>query len=570
MNNESLKRLRLGDLLVIKNVITEEQLNEALKLQKKLHRWLGDCLIELGFVTDSDIADALQLQLNIPRIDLHGIRIDPEIIGLVSGSILRKHNVLPIKYSSQNSNVLILAMSNPLDMTAQEDIAIITHCMIEVRIATIGEINVVLDKHFGTGEAMETAEQYVKEREEQIQQLEEQQAASQEELDSAPIVQLVRSIIEQAVRQRASDIHFDPLEKQVRIRYRVDGVLYEKMLYDINLLPALTTRIKIMSGMDISERRKPQDGRFSMNIDRAEYDARVAVIPTSYGEKIVMRISSSSGLIRNKHELGMTKDELRVFDDILATPNGIILVTGPTGSGKSTTLYAAITELNTDDINIITIEDPVEAQISGVNQVQVNPKANLTFASSLRSILRLDPDIIMVGEIRDEETATIAVSASITGHIVVSTLHTNSSAATITRLLEMGIESYLLADSLSGIVAQRLVRRLCKACRKPRSATHAEKHNLNLDPYQEYMVYDPVGCSLCNDTGYYDRIGVYEIMQITPEIRRAILARMSTEDIMAIAEKSGMKTLRANVAELVLTGVTTYSEMVKVTAEKHQ
>ncbi len=568
MTNESLKHLRLGDLLVIKGVITEEQLNEALKLQKKLHLWLGDCLIELGFVTDNDIANALHIQLDIPRINLQGIRIDPEIIGLVSGSILRKHNVLPIQYVENNPNVLILAMSNPIDMTAQEDISIITHCMIEPRIATIGEINAVLDKYFGTGEAMETAEQYVKEREEQLQLAEEQEAAAENELENAPIVQLVRSIIEQAVRLRASDIHFDALEKQVRIRYRVDGVLFEKMLYDINLLPAITTRVKIMSGMDISERRKPQDGRFSLNIDRADYDVRVSVIPTTYGEKIVMRISSSSGLIRSKHELGFRDFELKAFDHILSNPNGIILVTGPTGSGKSTTLYAAITALNSEEINIITIEDPIEAQVPGVNQVQVNPKADLTFASSLRSILRQDPDIIMVGEIRDSETASIAVSASITGHLVVSTLHTNSSAATITRLLEMGVESYLLADSIVGIVAQRLVRRLCNSCKRPRQATATEKDFLGAEAHQDVVVYDAVGCHICNDTGFYDRIGVYEIMEVTPEVRRAILAHSSTEQIRDIAVQSGMRTLQVNAKNLVLTGVTTFAEMLKITIEK--
>ncbi len=567
MNNESLKRYRLGDLLVLKKVITEEQLQQALTLQKKMHRWLGDCLIELGYVTDDDIANMLQLQLNIPRINLRGVNIDPDIIGMISGTILRKHNVLPIKYSETNSNVLILAMSNPIDMAAQDDIAIITNRMVEPRIATIGEINAVLDKYFGTGEAMSAAEQYAKGREEQLLQAEADEEAAEADLETAPIVQLVRSIIEQAVRQRASDIHFDALEKQVRIRYRVDGVLSEKMLYDINLLPALVTRVKIMSGMDISERRRPQDGRFTMTIDRADYDVRVAVIPTKYGEKIVMRISMASGFIRNKTELGLQEWELKTFDRILSNPNGIILVTGPTGSGKSTTLYAAISELNKEDCNIITIEDPIEATIAGVNQVQVNNKANLTFANSLRSILRLDPDIIMVGEIRDEETAAIAVQASITGHLVVSTLHTNSSAATITRLLEMNIEPYLLADSIVGIVAQRLVRRLCTTCRRQRDATAQERELLKVPADKVLRVYDAVGCPLCNDTGFFDRIGVYEIMEMTPDIRRAVLANMSTEQIRDIAVSKGMRTLFISVANLVVRGVTTFDEMYKITSK---
>ncbi len=568
MIKESLKRYRLGDLLILKNVITQDQLEKALVHQKKMGRWLGDALIDLGYVTDSDIADVLQLQLDIPRVDLRGTKIPPEIISLVSGSILRKHNVLPLGYSDNNPNVLLLAMSNPIDMAAQDDIAIITNCMIEPRISTIGEINAVLDKHFGTGEAMSAAEQYVKSREEQIQQIEEEDTSNLQDLESAPIVKLVRSIIEQAVRQRASDIHFDALEKQVRIRYRVDGVLAEKMLYDINLLPALVTRVKIMSGMDISERRRPQDGRFSISMDRAEYDVRVAVIPTKYGEKIVMRISSSGGLLLSKEELGMREEELETFDNILSNPNGIILVTGPTGSGKSTTLYAAISELNKEESNIVTVEDPIEATIAGVNQVQVNPKSNLTFANSLRSILRLDPDIIMVGEIRDRETASIAVQASITGHLVVSTLHTNSSAATITRLLEMDVEPYLLADSIVGIIAQRLVRRLCPECKKPRQATDTELIMLNLPTEHPVTIYEPCGCPMCNDTGYFGRIGVYEIMEVTPEVRRAILNNSSTEEITDIAVSNGMRTLVASASNLVAEGVTSLNEMFKLVAKK--
>ncbi len=564
MPKESYKKYRLGDLLVLKNVITEAQLNAALDLQKKIGKWLGDCLIEMGYVTDSDIADMLQLQLDIPRVNLRGVRIDPDIIGLVSGTLLRKHNVLPLHYASDNTNVLLVAMSNPLDIAAQEDLSIITNCIVEPRIATVGEINAVLDKYFGTGEAMSAAEQYVREREEQISQAQAAEAAAEEELGNAPIVQLVRSIIEQAVRMRASDIHFDALEKQVRIRYRVDGTLYERMLYDINLLPALITRIKIMAGMDISERRKPQDGRFSIVIDRAEYDVRTAIIPSSFGEKIVMRISTTTGLIRSKSELGFRPDELARFDKILSNPNGIILVTGPTGSGKSTTMYAALSELNSESSNIMTIEDPVEVQVPGINQIQVNTKAELTFASSLRSILRLDPDIIMVGEIRDGETATIAVQASITGHLVVSTLHTNSSAATISRLLAMGVEPYLLADSIVGIIAQRLVRRLCTNCRKPRPATPEEKKGLGIRQEANLNIFDAVGCNLCNETGYYDRIGVYEIMEMTSEIRAEILQKNSTEQIKRSAIKNGMKSLHRSASELVVDGITTYSEMLKV------
>ena len=562
------QKLRLGTLLVQKGIISDEQLASALALQKKYHRHLGDCLVEMGYATEEDIVNVLETQLRIPRIDLRGIRIDPEIIGLVNGSVLRKHSVLPIAFDEKLSNSLILAMADPLDMVAQDDISIITNCVIEPQIATLGEINAVLDRYFGTDEAMSAAEKYAKEREGQIQQMEAEQAEQQTELNNAPIVQLVRSIIEQAVRQRASDIHFDALEKQVRVRYRIDGVLAEKMLYDINLLPAIVTRIKIMSGMDISEKRKPQDGRITMNIDHQEYDIRVSVLPSCYGEKIVMRLASATALTRSKSDLGMREWELKEFEHIISNPNGILLVTGPTGSGKSTTLYTALSELNKESVNIITVEDPVEANIPGINQVQVNPKADLTFATALRSILRQDPDIIMIGEIRDYETASIAVQASITGHLVVSTLHTNSSSAAFTRLLDMGVESYLLADSVVGVIAQRLVRKLCKACRKPRQATETEKVILGKAPEDDVTVYDPCGCQLCGDSGYYGRIGVYEMIEMTPELRHIITTRGSTEEIKAMGLKQGMHTLRMSAAEYVQEGITTIDEMLKVSFEE--
>jgi type IV pilus assembly protein PilB len=381
------------------------------------------------------------------------------------------------------------------------------------------------------------------------------------------MVQLVRSIIEQSVRLRASDIHIDALEKQVRIRYRIDGVLVEKMLYEISLLPGITTRIKILSGMDISEKRKPQDGRMTMVVDRQEYDIRVSCLPSFFGEKVVLRLQLASGLTRTMNELGMREWEKDVFKRILSNPNGIILVTGPTGSGKSTTLYTALSTLNKEDVNIITVEDPVEASIAGINQVQVNPKADLTFATALRSILRQDPDIIMIGEIRDGETASIAVQASITGHLVVSTLHTNSSAATVTRLIDMGVEPFLLADSLVGVVAQRLVRRLCTACRKPRPATESEKAVLGIPQTEELTLYEPGGCPLCGETGYFGRVGVYEIMDISPAIRRIISARGTTEELRDAAAAEGMHTLRRSASEYVIEGITTINEMLKVSFE---
>lgn len=561
------KRKMLGDILVAQGIVTRQQLEAALAIQQRTKQRLGDILIETGITTESQIANALHAQLGIEMVELRGIKIPPEVIGLVSGSILRKHKVLPIGFSEKDQNTLILAVADPLDMVAQDDIAIITGRRIELRVATVGAINSVLDRYFGAEEARTAAEQYTKEREQQLQSQEETALQANSELSSAPIVQLVKTMIEQAVRQRASDIHIEPLEKKVRVRYRIDGILTEKMMYDASLLAAIVTRVKILGRMDISEKRKPQDGRITTTVDHAEYDIRVSIIPTSYGEKVVMRIASANVLTRDKSELGFRSWELKKFDHILSNPHGMILVTGPTGSGKSTTLYTALSALNSPEVNIVTVEDPVEANIPGINQIQVNPKADLTFASALRAILRQDPDIIMIGEIRDYETASIAVQASITGHLVVSTLHTNSSAATITRLIDMGVESFLLADSLVGVIAQRLVRRLCTNCREQRPATAQEKELLGVDPSQPVMIYAPCGCHLCGETGYYGRIGVYEIMEITPQLRRIIAAKGTTEQIREQAIADGMQTLRMSASEYVLDGTTSISEMIKVSFE---
>ena len=560
------RKLRLGDILIEQGYITQEQLDDALKKQKKSKKRLGDYLVSEGILSDSDIAKALHIQLGIEIVELHGMKIDPDVISLVNGSVLRKHNVLPIGFN-KNTNELLLAMSDPLDMVAQDDISIITNCTIEPRISTSGAINAVLDKYFGTDEAMSAAEQYSREKEQRYGDTEALAAEQDTDLSNAPIVQLVRSIIEQAVRLRASDIHLDAMERQIRVRYRIDGVLVEKMMYDISLLPAISTRIKIMSGMDISEKRKPQDGRATMVVDRVEYDIRASVLPSYYGEKIVMRLANTRALTCKKSELGLRPDDMKKFDRILSSPNGILLVTGPTGSGKSTTLYTALSELNTEEVNIITVEDPVEASIPGINQVQVNTKADLTFANALRSILRQDPDIIMVGEIRDYETASIAVQASITGHLVVSSLHTNNAVSSVTRLMDMGVESYLIADSLIGVIAQRLARRLCPRCKKPHEANENECKILGIEENSGAVIYEPVGCEFCGETGYYGRIGIYEIMEITPELRRIISAKGGTGEISRLAMENGMKTLQMSAAECVLDGTTSLAELIKISIE---
>lgn len=556
----------VGKVLLKKGKITQEQYEAAIAESEKNDKPLSETLVS-GKVTPEDIAQAQGEVIHVPFMSLRALTLPPEIIKLVNGQVLRRHNVVPISFAGESTDVLVLAMSNPLDMVAIDDISIITGCQIEPRISTLGDINQLLDKYYGSEEAMTAAEQYQKERESRYAEMEAKAEKEDQDLSNAPIVQLVRSILEQAVRQRASDIHIDAHETQVVVRFRIDGVLKNIMSYDINLLPVIVTRIKIIGGMDISEKRKAQDGRITIDVDRTEYDIRVSILPTSYGEKVVMRLANTVALTRTKAQLGMREQELKVFDHILSNPNGIILVTGPTGSGKSTTLYTALSALNDESVNIITVEDPVEANISGINQVQVNVKANLTFATALRAILRQDPDIIMIGEIRDYETASIAVQASITGHLVVSTLHTNSSAATVSRLLDMGVESYLIADSVVGIIAQRLVRKLCPHCKKPREATRDEKEILGVDPDQPLTIYEPGGCPMCSETGFYGRTGVYEIMEMNSDLKHLVTIKANTNDIKNCALKSGMNTLRMSAAKYVIEGVTTMKELFKVSFE---
>lgn len=553
------KKVRLGDALVKDGVITESQLQNALELQKTTGQKLGEALVDSGMVTEDAIAKVLAAQLGYENIDLQNISIAKEVQELVAPAILKKNKVLPVEFAPDNMNVLRVAMADPLDLDAMDDISIITGCQVEPMVSTPRSVMLAIDKFYGSDDVASALEEYTRSRME-----EEEEDIYSEDINSSPIVILVKEMIEKAARQRASDIHIEPLEKKVRVRYRIDGALYEKARYDIKILAALVARVKIIGGMDIAEKRKPQDGRITQVVDRMEYDIRVSVLPTVYGEKIVMRLASKTALNREKSQLGLKPHEMEQFDHILKNPHGILLVTGPTGSGKSTTLYTALSELNTEDVNIITVEDPVEANVDGINQVQVNPKANLTFASALRSILRQDPDIIMIGEIRDQETAGIAVQASITGHLVVSTLHTNSSASTITRLADMGVEPYLIADSIVGVIAQRLVRRLCLNCRRPRLATADELEIMGKKPEEQVQIYEPCGCPQCDNMGYKGRIGVYEIMTMTPGLKRIIAKNGNADEIKAQAMKDGMHTLRMSASEYVLNGITSFSEMMKV------
>lgn len=561
------KKKRLGDILIEQGLINSDQLAEALVAQKTKKQKLGETLVELGILKEVDIAKALQKQLGLSFVSLSGLDIAPEVLKLVNDTLLRKYVLIPYEFNPVNPNVLRVAMSDPMDIFAMDDLSIVTNLQIEPVVATATEVMAAINKYYSNTESQKVADEYTKERNEKAKKAEEKEAANNDAVDNSPIVILVKTIIEQAARQRCSDIHIEALESRVRIRYRIDGVLKESMSYDPSLLPGIVARIKIIGGMDISEKRKPQDGRITQVVDRVEYDIRVSILPTVYGEKVVMRLTSKQGLTKPKAGLGFSEEEMKRFDHILANPHGIVLVTGPTGSGKSTTLYTALSELNVEGVNIITVEDPVEANIDGINQVQVNVKAEMTFAAALRSILRQDPDIIMIGEIRDGETAQIAVKAAITGHLVVSTLHTNSAAATISRLVDMGIEPYLVADSTVGIIAQRLVRRLCPKCKKQRAATDIEKDLMRLPMDQEVMIYEPVGCGECNDTGYKGRIGVYEIMEVSPSIRAVISRSGDSEEIKETAIKEGMSTLRMSAIRYVLSGITSFSEMKRISFE---
>lgn len=555
------KKVRLGDVLVQNGVITEEDLQRGLERQKGSGRKLGETLVDEGITTEENIARALSNQFHYDMVDLSNVEIPQEILELVPANVLKKHRAIPFEYSPDNMNVLRVAMADPMDIGAMDDINIITNLQVEPVVATTGSVMLAIDRYYGQAEVNSALEEYTREKESQMI---EQEDMYSEDVNNSPIVQLVKGMIDQAVRQRASDIHIEPMEKQVRIRYRIDGALYEKSVYSIRLLPAIVARIKIIGGMDISEKRKPQDGRITQVVDRKEFDIRVSILPTVYGEKIVMRLTSKNALTREKSQLGLKPDELKKFDHILRHPHGILLVTGPTGSGKSTTLYTALSELNKEDVNIITVEDPVEANIDGINQVQVNNKANLTFASALRSILRQDPDIIMIGEIRDQETASIAVQASITGHLVVSTLHTNSAASTITRLADMGIEPYLIADATIGVIAQRLVRRLCPECKRQKKADAEELEMLQLAPDADVTIYEPCGCSRCEGTGFKGRIGVYEIMEVTQPLKTIISKGGTAEDIKNRALEEGMNTLRMSATKYVLEGITSVQEMMRV------
>ncbi len=555
---------KLLDYLCGAGYLTRERADEILTMCVP-GKGARELLLENDDVPEEYIIEALSQIYQIPTVSLFSVRVPTDVRRQVKPELLRTHSVIPIARDPEDDGLLVVAVSDPLNMRARDVIAASCHCRVRVQLATSGEIMRAIDRNFGAGELQAAARQYTSSAQtlEAAGSIEEQ--TLREDVNTSPMVMLINSLVEQAVRQRASDIHIEPWADMVRVRFRIDGILYDRVSYEPQLLSAIVTRIKVLSGLYISEKRKPQDGQFSIEVDKLEYDIRVSTLPTVYGEKCVLRIQQKKSLNRDKRDLGMTEAESEQFDRLLSRTYGIILVTGPTGSGKSTTLYTALSSLNRESVNIVTVEDPVEASIPGVNQVQVNTKAELTFASALRSILRQDPDIIMIGEIRDAETAGIAIQASITGHLVFSTLHTNDTASSVTRLLDIGVESYLIADATTAIIAQRLVRRLCPACKRKRRMLPEEAAFLGVDPNgDDAWLWEPVGCQHCGNTGYFDRIGIYEIMEVTPKLRGLIAARAPTEALREAALSEGMHTLRESARNLVMEGVTSVGEMARV------
>ncbi|WP_312814501.1 GspE/PulE family protein [Sedimentibacter sp.] len=557
MNNYS-KTARLGDILLHKKEITQDQLNECLRMQKGSGKKLGEILIEKGFVTEDTVLNTLSEQLGIEIVNLDNFHINAESTKLISEKLAKRVNAIPLK--TVNDKIYI-AMSEPLNIFDIEDIEMESGKKAEILLAAKAQINYAIEKYMGRRSAEKAAEDFDREN-----LANDDFDAISEETDinvsNSPVVRLINSLIRQALKMGASDIHIEPLENRIRVRVRIDGELQEILTPSKHTQSALVTRVKIIAGMNIAEKRLPQDGRIEMKIDDTVVDLRISVLPTVYGEKIVMRLLDRGNFLKNKKELGFTPENLEIFETILGAPNGVILVTGPTGSGKTTTLYASLNELNKMNKNIITVEDPVEYKIEGINQVQVNSKAGLLFSTGLRSILRQDPDIIMVGEIRDEETAEIAVRAAITGHLVISTLHTNDAPSTIMRLQDMGIKPFLIAASVRGIVAQRLVKRVCPNCKEEYRASETEKNLLGIE--FDAALQRGTGCPKCFNTGYSGRIAIHEILKVDKAVREAIQRGKSLDEITKAAEKGGMMTLKENCRELVLCGITTMEEYSQV------
>ncbi|MCJ8006993.1 GspE/PulE family protein [Lederbergia wuyishanensis] len=546
-------RKRLGDLLVESGIITDDQLKEAL-LQQNENQRLGDTLVQKGFITEQQLIEVLEFQLGIPHISLYRYPFDSKLFSIISKEVAKRNLIIPLK---KEGDKLFVAMADPMDFYTIEDLRLATGFHVETAIATKDDILKAINKYYDLEDGFD---EIVDQIPRGIQQAEQAEITEQD----SPIVKLVNQIFTNAFVLRASDIHIDPQETKIVIRYRIDGLLRTDRTLPKHMQNVLTARIKIMSNLDITEHRIPQDGRIKTNIDFRHVDVRVSTLPTIFGEKIVLRIMDLSSKLNDLNQLGFNKKNFQRLLKIIEKPHGIILITGPTGSGKSSTLYAALNHLNNEQVNVITIEDPVEYELEGINQIQINSNVGLTFAAGLRSILRQDPNIIMVGEIRDKETVEIAIRASLTGHLVLSTIHTNDSLSTVTRLFDMGVEPFLIANSVTGIVAQRLVRKVCRDCAEEHVPTEREKEIFAKRGMEIERVIRGRGCASCNMTGYRGRIAIQEVLEISDDLRKAMMNNEPFTRLREIAIENETIFLIDDGLLKVQQGITTTEEVLRI------
>jgi len=563
---------KMGQLLVKNNVITEEQFKKALELQKKEGGSLSSTLLRLGFISEEKLVSFLSKQYGIPAIKLSEDNIDPSVIKLIPHDVVQKYHIFPV---ARRGATLTVAMSDPSNVFAIDDVKFLTGYNVEPVVASESAIRNAIADYYERSDVLQSAIDSLKDLNEELNFIKDTETKEEEiditelkqAVEEAPVVKLVNLILSEAIARGSSDVHIEPYEKTLRVRYRIDGVLYDVLYPPPKLKAPLSSRIKIMAELDIAERRLPQDGRIKLKVKDREVDIRVSTLPTLFGEKIVMRILDKSSLVLDLTKLGFEQKALQEFQEAIHSPFGMVLVTGPTGSGKTTTLYSALNTLNKINVNIMTAEDPVEYNLRGINQLQIKEEIGLTFASALRSFLRQDPDIIMVGEIRDFETAEIAVKAALTGHLVLSTLHTNDAPSTISRLLNMGIEPFLVSASVLLILAQRLCRKVCEQCKMEEKIPPSTliKIGFSEDEIKDLKCFRGKGCPACSGTGYKGRTALYEVMPVKEEIKELILEGAPASEIKKTAIKLGMKTLRMSGLTKIKEGLTSVEEVLRVT-----
>jgi type IV pilus assembly protein PilB len=566
---------RIGQALLKSGKIDKNQLKQALQHQKDHGGRLGAALVGLDYVSENELLDFLAKHFGVPAVDLTSLEVDDNVIRIIPADIARKYTVLPV---SKAGAKVTLAMNDPSNVFAMDDIKFMTGYQVQPVLASEDAIRAAIDRYYGSTHAVElkkVMDDLSDDADADLEVLEDEEdldlEALEEESETAPVVKLVNLILTDAIKRAASDIHIEPYEKDMRVRYRIDGILYEVMRPPLKLREAITSRAKIMAKLDIAEKRLPQDGRIKIRTriggKMKSLDYRVSVLPTLFGEKIVMRLLDKDNLMLDLTRLGFEADSLRVFEQAILKPYGMVLVTGPTGSGKTNTLYSALSRINTPEVNIMTAEDPVEFNLHGINQVQMKEQIGLNFATTLRSFLRQDPNIILVGEIRDFETAEVAIKAAMTGHLVLSTLHTNDAPSSISRLMNMGIEPFLVATSVHMVVAQRLVRRICSFCKEPTDVPPAALVNIGFGEREArtLKLFKGRGCDRCNGTGYKGRIGLYEVMEVGDDLREMVLSGASSYELRERAKEQGMVTLRMSGVQKIREGMTSIEEVVRET-----